>query len=119
MAEWITIESTKAFAGPIATVIASIVAAIFADTQACVARAQKNVAYDKLKLDTFEKRYGIYRDARELIEHVTVGRGVTTDANFIRQHYVSLDKARFFFDREIQSLLEKIRREVVFPIRWK
>jgi hypothetical protein len=41
MADWIT--------GPEATIVASLVAALFAAAQVCVARALKNIAYNKLK----------------------------------------------------------------------
>jgi hypothetical protein len=101
MADWIT--------GPEATIVASLVAALFAAAQVCVARALKNIAYDKLKLALFEKYYAIYSAAKKLIEGIRGGRGSRIeDANFFLQHYITLDEARFFFDCEMQSFLRNI-----------
>ena len=110
--DWITFDNAKAFAGPVATIVASLVAALFAAAQVCVARAQKSIAYDKLKVDLFEKRYAIYQAAKELIEYIRRGNGRRIeDTNFVRQHYIKLDEARFFFDYEIQYLLRNIMEE--------
>ena len=75
------LEFFEKFAGPIATVIASLTAAgvtigfgivqtRIAGTQAKTAEAQKDIAranldiaYDKLKHDLFQKRYEIYTAA--------------------------------------------------------
>jgi hypothetical protein len=98
--------------GPEATIVASLFAALFAAAQVCVARALKNIAYDKLKLDLFEKRYAIYSAAKKLIEAVRGGRGSRIeDVNFFLEHYITLDEARFFFDCEIQSFLRNIIKE--------
>jgi hypothetical protein len=70
MWNWVTWENARAFAGPAATVIASIVAAVFAAAQWRVANAQKDIAYDKLKFDLFEKRYAIYVAAKDLLEYI-------------------------------------------------
>jgi hypothetical protein len=112
MGDWITIENARAFAGPVATVIASIVAAVFATAQWCVAKAQKDIAYDKLKLELFEKRYAIYEAAKELIEYILQGNGGRVeDVAFMRKHYITLDEARFFFGPEIQILLTNVCKE--------
>jgi hypothetical protein len=112
MGDWITIENARAFVGPVATVIASIVAAVFATAQWCVAKAQKDIAYDKLKLELFEKRYAIYEAAKELIEYILQGKGGRVeDVAFMRKHYITLDEARFFFDPEIQTLLTNVHEE--------
>jgi hypothetical protein len=78
MADWIT--------GPEATIVVSLVAALFAAA--------------------------IYSAAKKLIEGVRGGRGSRIeDANFFRQHCITLDEARFFFDCEIQSFLRNIMEE--------
>ncbi len=82
----IWLDLLKAFAGPIATVIASITAAgvairfgvvqaRIARNQATIAAAQKDIAeaqlkiaFDKLKHDLFDKRYEIYLAAKGVIE---------------------------------------------------
>jgi hypothetical protein len=100
------------FAGPVATVIASLVAAYFARAQWRVADAQKEIAYEKLKLELFEKRYAIYVATKELIGSILQGKGGRVeDVAFVREHYIALDEARFFFEPEIQALLVNIHEE--------
>jgi hypothetical protein len=75
------LDLLKTFAGPLATVIASVTAggvavwfgrvqADIARRQAATAAAQKDIAYDKLKHDLFDKRYEIYQAAKAVIEAV-------------------------------------------------
>jgi hypothetical protein len=102
MLDWIT--------GPVATIIASIVAALFAGAQVCVARTQKDIAYEKLKVALFEKLYAIYLATKELIEYTLEGKGNSAeDVNFIRKHYIALEEARFFFEPEIQAFLRNVK----------
>jgi hypothetical protein len=104
MLDWIT--------GPVATIVASFVAALFAGAQVCVARTQRDIAYEKLKLDLFEKRYAIYSATKELIEYVLGGRGSRAeDVTFVRKRYTALEEARFFFEPEIRAFLRKVRAE--------
>jgi hypothetical protein len=74
-------EFAKTFAGPTAVFVAScagilityllgINQARIARRQAEVAEAQREIAYDKLKHDLFDKRYEIYQAAKQLIEKV-------------------------------------------------
>jgi hypothetical protein len=107
MWDWLTIENVRAF-GP--TAIASLVAAVFAVAQWHVAKAQKDIAYDKLKLELFPKRYAVYVAAKDLIEYILQG-GKEGNLDFIRKHYIALDEARFFFEPEIQDLLENVHGE--------
>jgi len=64
--------------GPVATIIASITAALItwrfaswqariAQQQADTARQQANTAFDQLRYNLFEKRFAIYNTARELV----------------------------------------------------
>ncbi|MGA7657441.1 MAG: hypothetical protein WCA96_11750, partial [Methylocella sp.] len=54
----------KDFAGPIATIIASLAAAFVAwqlgRTQADISKSQLRTSREKLRLDLFEKRYAVY-----------------------------------------------------------
>jgi hypothetical protein len=110
--DWLTTDNVKAFVGPAATVIASFAAICFARAQLQVARAQKDIAYDKLKLDLFERRYAIYAAAKDVIMYIREGKGGRIeDANFMREHYIALDEARFFFDPEIQALLANVKEQ--------
>jgi len=71
----------KDFAGPVATIIASVTAAsvayYFASWQARIAqqqantvKQQANTAIDQLRLNLFEKRFSIYNTARKLLSEV-------------------------------------------------
>jgi hypothetical protein len=55
------LELVKALAGPTATVIAASIAAwvayTFGKAQSETARSQRDIAFDKLKVDLFDRRY--------------------------------------------------------------
>ena len=94
-------EVLKSFAGPIATIIATTVAETvavrFGRAQAATAKAQKDIAFDKLKLDLFEKRYSIYLSLKELIEYVTAsGPDAPFDATRLRNLRVPTQSRRFY-----------------------
>lgn len=57
----------KDFAGPIATIIASITAVYFVRRQWRTAQQQADTAVDQLRYSLFEKRYAIYAAARKAI----------------------------------------------------
>jgi hypothetical protein len=114
----------KDFAGPVATVIASVTAATItyrfgkaqqriADAQATTAVAQKDIAYDKLKWDLFDKRYEIYTTAGDLIDHIN---GSPFDRQPGGAKIIAmmrkLDEARFFFPRTEAAVFATIARLV-------
>ena len=109
-------EVLKDFAGPFATVVASIIAAaitvVFAIAQVRIAKSQKDIALDKLKSDLFEHRYKIYDAAKNLIEYISSnGDTHKIDRNKIAKFYVTIDEARFYFDLDIQNFLEALTYE--------
>jgi hypothetical protein len=117
MQEWLQshYDVLKDFAGPGATMFAALVAAtitaMFAFAQFRIAKAQKNIALDKLKGVLFEHRYKIYGTAKVLIEYILAHRHrdvKTVEATTIRQMYVILDEARFYFDDDVKRLLDKL-----------
>jgi hypothetical protein len=61
-------DVARDFAGPTATVVAAVVAAWvtfhFNRIQMETARTQRDIAFDKLKLETLENRYEIYSAAK-------------------------------------------------------
>jgi hypothetical protein len=104
----------KDFAGPAATLIASITAivvtALFSKSQLRIADSQRNIALDKLKHDLFQKRYEIYEAAKALLEYVPFITDVRrSDAARIRSWYVKIDEARFYFPTEICVVLSDIK----------
>jgi hypothetical protein len=111
-----TFEFVKAFAGPLAIIAAAVVAMFFSHRQVKIAETQKDIAYDKLKHDLFEKRYEIYSAAKQLIEAVfaaPVGGAVkrVTDPE-IRRLRLKLDEARFFFPPDTRAFCESIENHV-------
>jgi hypothetical protein len=110
------LELLKAFAGPFATIVASVVGGWIAirlgalqraiattqvkvqETQTVIAKYQSDIAYDRLKYDLFDKRYEIYSTAREIVKHIVI---TPFDNDGIDQKlkamHNKLDEARFLF----------------------
>lgn len=103
----------KDFASPILSLITAILAATVAirigNLQAQIGKAQRDIALDKLKFDLFTKRYEIYEAAKRLIEHlVMVSDMMKQDATLIRQLYITMDEARFFYGPDICAFLDRL-----------
>lgn len=116
----------KDFAGPLATLIAAITAivvtALFNRSQLRVAQSQRDIAHDRLKYDLFKNRYEIYQTGKALIEYVTLVSGpLQSDTTKIRNFYIRLDEARFYFPPGIRAVLDEIhdRCEFVFTLLSK
>jgi hypothetical protein len=121
------LELAKAFAGPVATIIAAGTAAWItyrlgrsqvriAETQALtaasqkdIAKSQRDIAYDRLKYDLFEKRYEIYLAAKKLIEYTGQLKkpGDVLDQS-AQELKVKLLEARFFFPPTEAALFANI-----------
>jgi hypothetical protein len=107
------LDLLKTLAGPIATVFASVTAggvavwfgrvqADIARRQAATAAAQKEIAFDKLKHDLFDKRYEIYQAAKAVIEAV-----------FNKSPVDPADpECRFFFPPDTRAFCENIENQV-------
>jgi hypothetical protein len=126
------LEFAKAFAGPIATVIAAAAAftvsiaalkvtrrfgalqAGIAEEQKEIAKSQRDIAYDKLKHDLFDKRYDIYLHAKAIIERIT---GHPNEQHLatktLRDLRLKMDEARFFFAPVELSIFDRIEQLVV------
>jgi hypothetical protein len=128
MRDWLLshYDALKDFAGPLATVFAALVAtaitAIFAIAQARIARAQKDIALDKLKFDLLERRYRIYEAAKQLIEYIALHRDtdkINTDK--VKQLYVTIDEARFYFDPDVRDFLTVLtdRAEAYYTVLFE
>src|SRR6266446_1805729 len=114
------LELAKAFAGPVATVIAAIAAVSvtyhfgkhqvrIAEAQAATAKSQRDIAYDRLKYDLFEKRYEIYLAAKKLIEYTSQFRKRGDMFNpSVMELKVKLIEARFFFPPTEAALFANI-----------
>jgi hypothetical protein len=103
----------KDFASPalsfITAILAATVAIRFGILRAQIGKAQRDIALDKLKYDLFAKRYEIYEAAKHLIEHLAMVSDMKNqDATLIRQLYVKIDEARFFYAPDICSFLAQL-----------
>jgi hypothetical protein len=124
------LEFLEKFAGPMATVIASITAAGVAigfgvvqariarsqaktaDAQKEIAKANLDIAFDKLKHDLFDKRYEIYTAAKKLIETIFNQSPVNDADPEIKKLRLKLDEARFFFPPDTRAFCEHIEKQV-------
>jgi type II secretory pathway pseudopilin PulG len=113
-------EILKDFAGPVATIIASITAAFLtwrfaswqariAQQQADTAKQQANTAFDQLRYNLFEKRFAIYNTARELVALVVNESNV--QGSDVLPLQAKLNEAEFFFSRDICDWLRKLRED--------
>lgn len=112
------LDSAKTFIGPLATIIASCVAAFVAiklgRSQSTIAASQRDIAFDKLKIDLFDRRYAVYAAAKKLIEHLsseelaTIARGIYDPK--VREWRITMDEAGFFFPQETRTVIERISR---------
>ena len=113
-------EILKDFAGPVATIIASITAAIItwrfaswqariAQQQADTAKQQANIAFDQLRYNLFEKRFAIYNTARELVALV-VNKPNLQGSDVVPLH-AKLNEAELFFSKDICDWLRKLRED--------
>lgn len=94
-------QTLKDFAGPVATIIASITAALItwffalrqirvAKQQADTAKEQADTALDQLRFNLFERRVAIYEDTKTLIRHlVNTPRTETISASDVVRHTTS------------------------------
>jgi type II secretory pathway pseudopilin PulG len=108
------------FAGPVATIIASITAAFLtwrfaswqariAQQQADTAKQQANTAFDQLRYNLFEKRFAIYNTSRELVALVVNASNV--QGSDVVSLHAKLNEAEFFFSRDICDWLRKLRED--------
>jgi hypothetical protein len=105
----------KDFAGPVATIFAASVAGLIAlgigIVQVRIAKSQAGIARDKLKFDLFELRYDIYVKVKALIEYTqTIHDHEEIDSMRVRELYVKLDEARFFFDKAVIAFISEVRQ---------
>ncbi len=101
----------KDFAGPLATVFASLAALgvtwKFSSTQAKTAEAQKNINLDNLNFAVFDKRYEIYNATRAVIDHVKTRDRASLDPEW-RALNLKIGEGCFFFDEPTQAFLNEV-----------
>jgi hypothetical protein len=112
MWEWVHVHHDDLQAlGPLATIFAAIIAVLVTGTlglaQWRIARAQKDIAYDKLKLDLFDKRYAIYQAAQSLSRALMPSYKRIPYEDFGALQY-TLQEAEFLFPPDVVELTTQI-----------
>jgi hypothetical protein len=102
----------KDFAGPIATIIASVTAAYFVRRQWLVAQQQADTAVDQLRYNLFEKRYAIYAAAREAIAITFDSRDEDRMPDKLNDLFPNFEESRFFFPDHIHLFLDQLRKDI-------
>jgi hypothetical protein len=103
-------ELFKDFAGPVATIIASWVAASYVSKQVEIAKTQADT--DQVRYSLFQKRYAIYEDVKQLIKLlVNESHKKEFPAFDVAKHYIVMDEAVFFFSDEICSWLRELQND--------
>jgi hypothetical protein len=93
-----------------------VVAVIAALIAAYIALRQWRTAYDRLRLDMYERRFASYDATKTLVNMITSHGQTTSDdiANF----YAGIPGAEFLFDGETRGFLETIG-QMAFKARMK
>jgi len=114
------LDIAKAFASPLTTVLGAGAAVYvtwsigkaqvrIAEGQAETARAQRDIAFDKLKHDLFERRYEVYTAAKGIMERVIrTGTDRPIDDLELLAMRIKLDEGRFFFPPKRVALFDMI-----------
>ena len=80
--------------------------------QAETAKVEKDIAYDRLKYDLFEKRYEVYDAAKRLIEAIFAKTPIDVADPKIRELRLKLDEAQFFFPTDTRVFCEYIEQQI-------
>ncbi len=99
----------KDFAGPLATIIASIIAAVFIYRQWKTAEKQAETALDQLRYNLFEKRYAIYEDVKQLL--ILLLNKQEFDTCQVDKHFAVMGEAIFFFSPETCAWLKSLEED--------
>jgi hypothetical protein len=102
----------KDFAGPVATIIASITAAYFVRRQWLTAQQQADTALDQLRYSLFEKRYAIYVAARKAVAISFERRDEDQMPAELSALFLHFEEARFFFPDQIYLFLDQLRKDI-------
>src|ERR1700722_20697338 len=102
----------KDFAGPLATIIASITAAYFVRRQWQTAQQQADTAKDQLRYSLFEKRYAIYVAARKAVAISFERRDEDQMPAELNALFLHFEEARFFFPDQIYLFLDQLRKDI-------
>lgn len=110
-----SIDLLAKFAGPAATVIASVTAAgvaiAFGISQYLNAKRQVKIASDKLALDLFQRRIDVVAQMRLAVGNIA---GSGASSSMAEQQLIeAMDAARFLFGHEVRAYLEGMYQSLI------
>lgn len=98
-------QVAKDFAGPVATVIAAVAATFvtwkFSAAQRDIAQSQRDIAFDRLKFDLFQKRYDLNDILRRLFESLGRCTDPVNDADIKMMRLRIRTEPRYFFPLDV------------------
>lgn len=104
----------KDFAAPAAAIFgataAGLITAVIGRSQKRIAQSQRDIAFDQLKFNLFQRRYEVYQATKELLEYIPFISDIEkSDANKLRTLAIKIDEARFYFSPEVCQFLHDTR----------
>jgi hypothetical protein len=109
----------KDFAGPIATIVAALVAlsvtAYFAWHQKKIAKEQADIAKEKLRLDLYDRRFEIFSSIFDFHTAVILWEGSPEQQKARQRFFRAYQASGFLFKKEsgIEDLLKKVQENGV------
>ena len=114
MSDWY--QYAKDFAGPGATFIAAATAAVitwkFNRAQRDIAQSQRDIAFDRLKYDLFERRYELNDMVRRLFESLGKCTDPANDADMNMMRLRIRTEPRYFFPQNVAEKFREFERVV-------
>ena len=105
-------ELFKNFAGPIATIIASIITGVivvyFAVHQKNIAFQQKEIAKEKLRLDLFDRRYKSYESIFDFYNALIDWSGTDNQEASFKRFFRVYQESKFLFGYEVETIFKEI-----------
>ncbi len=102
----------KTFAGPIATIFASIVAVgvtgYFAWHQRNIAHQQKEIAKNKLRLDLFDRRYKAFESIFPYYNALVGWKGTDEQKEARTNFFMAYHQSGFLFGGSVESIFKEL-----------
>ena len=109
-------DELRDFAGPVAMVLAAVVAAwiaaCFVRQQAAATQQQADVALDQLRLQAFDRRYRIFENTADLLR-LLLNKGLDPDFHPIQamSRIVDMQEGRLFYSPALMGWLGRVEAD--------
>lgn len=109
------VEFFKSFAGPFATITASVVAGsiaiYFAAHQKNISFQQKEIAKEKLRLDLFDRRYKVYESIFDYYNALVGWTGTEEQEAANKRFFRAYQESKFLFGKDVEDIFKKVFEE--------